>query len=90
MSRELSVDHKLVEAVYKSYWKFIKEKAGSLQLTEMSEEDLDFEDTNFNIPYIGKLYVGYNKIRKYHNQLNYYQNVKAKKDKTNRKSDTCN
>ena len=54
----------------------------------MSEDEFDHTNTNFNIPYIGKLYTDYDKIKKYNNQLNYYRNVKAKKNQANRQSST--
>lgn len=86
VARNLCVDKKLVEAVYKSYWRFIKEHVASYSLRDMSQEEFKVTDTNFNIPYIGKLYVRENKLEKYNNQLKYYQNVKAKKIKTCGKS----
>ena len=85
-SRNLSVDRKLVEAVYKSYWRFIKEHVSSYTLKEMSQEEFDETVTNFNIPYLGKLYVKSDKLEKYNNQLNYYKNVKAKKNQADRLS----
>lgn len=87
-SRKLSVNLKIIEAVYKSYWKFIKTHASNLSIDTISEEELASTITNFNIPYIGKLYVSYDKIQKHRNQLKYYKtHVKAKENKTNRKSD---
>jgi len=87
-SRNLSVDRKLVEAVYRSYWKFIKEHVSSYSLREMTQEEFDDTVTNFNIPYLGKLYVKSDKLEKYNNQLNYYKNVKAKKNQADRLSGT--
>ena len=52
----------------------------------MSLEELKSIDTNFNIPFIGKLYVDYETIQKYNRQLKFYQNVKCKKNKANRQS----
>ena len=78
-ARKLSIPLELVEKIYYSYWSFIKDTAISFPLKEGIEEELSVP-TNFNIPYIGKLYVDYDKVRKYNNQLNYYQNVKSKKD----------
>jgi hypothetical protein len=85
-SRNLSTDRKLVEAVYKSYWRFIKEHVSSYTLKEISQEEFDETVTNFNIPYLGKLYVKSDKLEKYNNQLNYYKNVKAKKNQADRLS----
>lgn len=78
-ARSLSIPLELVEKIYYSYWSFIKQTASSLPLKEGVEEELP-EPTNFNIPYIGKLYVDYDKVHKYNNQLKFYQNVKSKKD----------
>ena len=64
VSRKLSVDQKLVEQVYKSYWMFIKEHISSLPLRELSQEEYDSTVSNVNLPYLGKLYVDYNKLRK--------------------------
>ena len=87
-ARNLCVDIKLVENVYKSYWCFIKEHIASLPLREMSKEEFDSAVSNFNLPYIGKLYVDYERIERYKRQLNYYQDAKTKENKANRLSDT--
>ncbi len=85
-ARKLCVDIKLVENVYKSYWCFIKEHIASLPLREMTEEEFNDTVSNFNLPYIGKLYVDYDKIERYKRQLKFYQDVKSKGNKTNRLS----
>lgn len=79
VARKLSVDSELVESVYKSYWLFIKEHASSLPLREMGQEEFDSTVSNFNIPFIGKLYVDYNSIEKYKRQIKYNKDAKAKK-----------
>lgn len=84
VARDLQVDEKLVESVYKSYWKFIRNHISGIPMKELSEEELSSYDTNFNIPYIGKLYMDDTKIKNYKKQLNYYRNVKLKKDKADR------
>lgn len=81
VARKLSVDYKLAECIYDSYWKFVREYAESLPLREVTNrEELDSIVTNFNIPYIGKLYVEYERIEKYHKRLKFYENAKAKKN----------
>ena len=85
-SRELSVDLKIVEAVYRSYWGFIKHTIESIPIKEMTKEELASVDHNFNIPYIGKLYVDDEKIDKYHRRLKFLQDVKTKKNKADRLS----
>jgi hypothetical protein len=76
----------LVEAVYQSYWKFFHEHVSSITIREMSEEEFNSTTTNFNIPYIGKLYADYNKIIKYKQRLKQYENAKGKENKANRLS----
>ena len=86
-SRNLSVDLKLVEAVYRSYWLFIKTQVTSVPLKDISEEEFDSLDTNINVPYLGKLYVEYEKIKKYRRRLKYLEeHVEIKKNKANRQS----
>lgn len=89
-SRKHCVDIKLVEMVYKSYWKFVRTYIESLAINDVSKEELETITTNFNLPYLGKLYVDYEKIVKYRKRLNYYRNVKLKENKADRKSGTSN
>ena len=85
-SRELSVPLELVEQVYRSYWCFVRETAANLPLKTITEEEARQTTTNFNIPYIGKLHVDYSQIRKYHNRLKHYQDVRSKENQANRQS----
>lgn len=87
-SRKLNVPVELVEQVYRSYWSFIREYAMNLPLKEMTEEEARQRTTNFNVPRIGKLHVDYGQIQKYHNQLNYYQNVRSKENQAYGQSGT--
>ena len=82
-SRNLSIDYQLVEDVYKSYWLFMKEHIANYVMYNMTEEEFNSINANFNIPYIGKLYASYDKIQKYKNELNYLKNVKAKENQAN-------
>ena len=85
----LSVDPKLVESVYKSYWRFIKEQVASFDLKEMDMGEFNSVDTNFNLPYIGKLYVGTEKMEKYKRRKeNFKKNVRTKENKANGLSGT--
>lgn len=88
VSRKLSVDIRVVENVYRSYWMFVKDYITHLPLKTMSEEEFNSTVTNFNLPYIGKLYTNYDKVIKYKNQLKFYQDVKAKKNQADRLSGT--
>ena len=83
VARKLSVDQKLVEQVYRSYWRFIKEHISSLNLRNIDKEEFDSIVTNFNIPYIGKLYVGYGRIEKYKRLYRKKNYVKVEENKAN-------
>ena len=49
----------------------------------MKEEDIKDIVTNFNIPYIGKLYTSHEELEKYNNKLKYFKNyVKTKENQT--------
>jgi hypothetical protein len=78
-----------VEAVYKSYWYFIKEHISSLPLRDLTEEEYNSTISNINLPFIGKLYVNYGKLAKYHEERKLYKDVKAKENKANRQSGSC-
>ena len=87
-ARNLSVDQKLVEQVYKSYWLFIKEHISSLPLRELNQTEFDSTVSNVNLPFLGKLYVNYNKLAKYHEQRKFYRDVKTKESEANWLSST--
>ena len=72
-ARRLSVDPKLVEGVYRSYWRFIREHVDGMRMKEMTQEEFDAATTNFNLPFIGKLYADKEKINKYNRQLKFLQ-----------------
>lgn len=89
-ARELSIEPQLAELIYRSYWKFIKDTIQSIPIEEMSENDFENVATNFNIPYIGKLYTGYEKTQKYKRKINYLEEyVKVKRNKADVQSGTC-
>lgn len=90
IARKHSIKPELALLIYKSYWNFIRTTISGLPLEEMTEADFEKVPTNFNIPYIGKLYTNYGKIIKHRNQLNYYrENVRAKKNTTSVQSGSC-
>lgn len=50
----------------------------------MDIDEFNSVDTNFNLPYIGKLYVGTEKMEKYKRKLeNFKKNVRAKENQAN-------
>ena len=86
VARNISVDQKLVEQVYKSYWYFIREHISSLPLRDLSQEEYDSTVSNINLPFLGKLYVDYNKLARYHRERKLYIDVKVKESEANRLS----
>lgn len=82
IAKELNISPALSQLIYKSYWKFIRSSISDLELDNITEGDFKKLTTNFNIPYIGKLYTSYDKIQKYNRRIKYLENVKVKRDKT--------
>lgn len=77
VSRKLSIPRNLVKQIYKSYWQFMKTYLSELSLEDISESDSS-PTTNFNIPYIGKLYTTEERVKKKKEQLKENQNVENK------------
>jgi hypothetical protein len=85
-ARKLGISPSDASLIYRSYWKFIHDRA-----TSMTPENVSESAFCFNIPYIGKLYTGADKVEAYNKKLEYYKKyVKDKKSKTDISSDTCN
>lgn len=62
----------VVLTVYKAFWKHIKSSIESLPLKQdLSEEDFNSYKTNYNLPYIGKLYCNYDSLVNAKNKLKY-------------------
>jgi len=65
LAEELNLDENVVEKVWVSYWKFIKETLNKLpSMDKVTKEEFEELRTNFNIPSIGKLYSSYDKVEK--------------------------
>lgn len=65
LADELKLSESVVEKVYLSYWKFIKESLKNLpDMDKTTKQEFDELRTNFNIPSIGKLYTSYKKVEK--------------------------
>lgn len=62
VAHKLNIPVEQAEAIYKSYWKYIRSHIESLDFSNMDEQKLASMRTNFNIPYIGKLYTDINRI----------------------------
>ena len=82
VSNKANLPYEVVDLVYKSYWKFIKEKIQELPLKEdISEEKFLALKTNFNIPSLGKLNCTYDKFLRIKKKLEYIKDFREKYDK---------
>lgn len=81
VSKNLNLPVKVVDKVYKSYWKFIRTTIQELPIKEtMSEEDFKQLRTNFNIPSLGKLSCTYDRLRRVRERYKYIKNLREKHD----------
>lgn len=81
VSKELDLPFRVVDKVYKSYWRFIRDTIQSLPLKDsMSEEEFQNLRTNFNIPSIGKLSCTYDRVKRVKERYKYIRDLKEKHD----------
>ena len=74
LARELNLPKEVIKQVYKSYWVFIKNHINNLPLKEeLTKEQFNKLRTNFNIPYLGKLYCNYDRWVRLTNMYNKYK-----------------
>ena len=79
----VSLDKTLVNKVYKSYWRAVKEHIEDLPLKDdLSEEDFCKIQPNVNIPSLGKLYVTYDRYKRIKKQNLIIKEFKEKKHVT--------
>lgn len=79
ISKELSLPYKVVDKVYKSYWRFIRDTIQNLPLKEnLTEEDFQKLRTNFNIPSLGKLSCTYDRVKRVKERYKYIRNLREK------------
>ena len=79
ISKELSLPYKVVDKVYKSYWRFIRDTIQNLPLKEnLTEEDFQKLRTNFNIPSLGKLSCTYDRVKGVKESYKYIRNLREK------------
>lgn len=65
IAEELNIPLEVVKEVYLSFWRFVKQKIGELPLNEdLSEEEFKKLRTSFNIPSLGKLSCGYERMKR--------------------------
>nr|DAH01883.1 MAG TPA: Histone family protein DNA-binding protein, Burkholderia ambifaria, Histone family.85A [Crassvirales sp.] len=81
LSKELNLPPRVVDKVYKSYWKFIRDSIQGLPLKEdISEEEFQKLRTNFNIPSLGKLSCTYDRVKRVKERYKYIRNLREKND----------
>ncbi len=62
VAEETGLSRKMVNSIYKAYWRSVMEHITSLPLKEdLSEEEFSRLHPNVNIPSLGKLYVTYDR-----------------------------
>lgn len=79
VSKELNLPYRVVDKVYKSYWKFIRDTIQGLNLKDdITEEEFQRLKTNFNIPSLGKLSCTYDRIKRVKERYKYIKNLREK------------
>lgn len=77
VSEKLNIPEDVVDAAYKSFYEFVKEKITELPLKDdLSEEEFSKLKTNFNIPSLGKLHCTYERYLKVKERLKYFNKLK--------------
>lgn len=80
VSKELDIPVEVVDAAYKSYWKFIKQTIQSLPLkNDIDEEEFAKLRTNFNIPSLGKLTCTFDRMMGVKKRLKYIKQIIEKR-----------
>lgn len=59
-----------------------------MPLRDLSQEEYDSTISNINLPFLGKLYVDYGKLAKYHEQRKLRKDVKVEESEASRLSGT--
>lgn len=81
LSDELGLPKTVIEKTYMAYWKYIKMQIEVLPLKEdLTEEQFNKLKTNFNIPYLGKLAVTYDRYKRVKEKYKKYSDDKHKEN----------
>lgn len=79
ISKELNLPYRIVDKVYKSYWRFIRDTIQKLPLKDnISEAEFQRLRTNFNIPSLGKLSCTYDRAKGVRERYKYIKNLREK------------
>lgn len=80
ISEELSIPIEVVKLAYDSYWEFIRQNIQELPLKEdLTEEEFNKLNTNFNIPSLGKLVCTYERNLGVKEKYRYIERIKHDK-----------
>ena len=79
VSKELNLPFRVVDKVYRSYWRSIRDTIQGLPLKDdISEEEFQKLRTNFNIPSRGKLSCTYDRVKRIKERYRYIRNLREK------------
>jgi hypothetical protein len=82
VSDKLGLSKDMVDKVYKSYWRSVKEYISSLPLKEdLSDEEFLSLQPNVNIPSIGKLYVTLDRYKRLKQKMKILESLTEKENK---------
>jgi hypothetical protein len=82
VSDKLCLSKDMVDKVYKSYWRSVKEYISSLPLKEdLSDEEFLSLQPNVNIPSIGKLYVTLDRYKRLKQKMKILESLTEKENK---------
>lgn len=80
VAEEVGLNRKLVDKIYRSYWRAVKEHITKLPLKkDMTEEEFSTLRPCVNIPSIGKLYVTYDRYKRIKKQNEHIRKLKEEK-----------
>lgn len=87
VANTLGLPYDVVRKTYESYWMFIRKHITKLPLkNDLSEEDFNKLQTNFNIPSLGKLSCTYDRYKNIKDKFKYIR--KLRDDSNNKESET--
>lgn len=81
VSKEVDLPFRVVDKIYKSYWRSIRMIIQDLPLKDdLSEKEFQKLRTNFNIPSLGKLSCTYDRAKGVKERFKYIKNIREKHD----------
>lgn len=82
VSEELGIEETIVKSTYDEFWHFIRESIKELPLKDdISEEQFNTLNTNFNIPSLGKLNCTYDRLVRVKKRYEYINKIKDASNK---------